>query len=217
MNYILIDLHTHSSDSGKTGSNISGESDLEKLEILVKHNVKVACFSDHDKFYLKNYQKRLEIIKKYHLDLVLFPGIEIDLKRIDHRVGQAVFVFNPDDDLVAIQNLFSGPKTRYSYAEIIAKLADFDFMVFPHAGKGKDNMLVDDLGNFQVDALDITDENHANVKKILAKRAIPLVTFSDTHTWKKYPQFSKKQTYVQSEVNFSAIKRAIQENKIIIE
>ncbi|MBN0970907.1 hypothetical protein [Mycoplasma phocoeninasale] len=215
--YILIDLHLHSNDSTRTGSKVSGETDLEKLRILNNNNVKVACFSDHDHFYRRSYLNRLKIIKEYGFDLLLLPGLEIDLQRTDYKTGQVVIVFNPASNLEAIEEIFIGRKVRYTYAEIIEVLSGYDFMIFPHTGKAKDNMLVDDLANFQVDALDVTRDNHANVNKILSIRQIPVVSFSDTHTWKKYPQWSKKQTYVEAERNFLDIKKAIRENKIIIE
>ncbi|WP_237567391.1 hypothetical protein [Metamycoplasma hominis] len=94
MNLIKIDLHVHSQDSSHTGSNISQESDLEKLLILTKKRVKIASFSDHDNFYIESYLKRLEIIKQYNIDITLWPGIEVNLRKYDGQIGQAIYIWS---------------------------------------------------------------------------------------------------------------------------
>lgn len=53
MNLIKIDLHVHSQDSSHTGSNISQESDLEKLLILTKKESKLLVFLTMIIFILK--------------------------------------------------------------------------------------------------------------------------------------------------------------------
>ncbi|QSF13499.1 hypothetical protein [Mycoplasma sp. Mirounga ES2805-ORL] len=218
-NKILIDLHVHSEDSKYTGSNISQESDKEKLLILQKHYVKAACFSDHDNFYINSYKKRLKIIQDNRIDLVLFPGIEVNLIRFDKTIGQAVFVFDPESDLEQLVEVtskhFRFNNNKYTYKEAVEVFNQFNFMVFPHAGKGKDNMAWEDIHMSQVDALDVTDFNSSNKKKILKQNPnIPVVSFSDTHTWRKYPQFSKYGTYVEAEPNFNSIRDGIEQNKI---
>lgn len=225
MNLIKIDLHVHSQDSSHTGSNISQESDLEKLLILTKKRVKIASFSDHDNFYIESYLKRLEIIKQYNIDITLWPGIEVNLRKYDGQIGQAIFIFDPDSNLKELNEVtkkefrFNSNKYTYKDAVELFKKSNFNFMVFPHAGKGQDNMEWQDICNSQVDGLDITDFNNSNKKKILKQDpTIPVLYFSDTHTWRKYPQYGKFCSYVEVEnkdqITFNEVKNNIRNNKV---
>ncbi|WP_406617538.1 hypothetical protein [Mycoplasmopsis adleri] len=210
-----IDLHVHSEDSKYTGSNISQETDLQKLKILAKNYVKVTCFADHDKFYLNSYLKRLKLIQDFNLDIILYPGLEVNLIRFDKKIGQAVFVFDPNSDLEKLEKLteneFRFNKNKYTYKEAVDLFINnnFNFMVFPHAGKAKDNMDWEDIKDSQVDALDVTDFNSSNKKKILKNKKIPVCFFSDTHTWRKYPEHSKICTYVEDFSDFNELKENI--------
>ncbi|WP_373435938.1 hypothetical protein [Metamycoplasma equirhinis] len=219
-----IDLHIHSIDSNSTGSNVSKESDKDKILILKKNYVKVACFSDHQKFFYTNYLARLEIIKKNKIPIVLLPGLEVNLKRFDNKIGQAVFVFSPDFDGRKLERFtmehFLYSKKLYSYGEAVQlfKKNNFDFMVFPHAGKGADNLDIEDIKDYQVDALDATNISSSNIKKIQKVRKLPVVYFSDTHSWKKYPENTRFCTHVDIDfetMNFNSLKSAINENKLI--
>ncbi len=222
--WIKFDLHVYSQDSSYTGSNISDENDLTKLLILQKNKIKVACFSDHDNFYIQNYIERLEIIKKNNINIMLLPGLEVNLRKHNNQIGQAIFVFNPDSNLEELSKLttkefkFNSNKYSYKNAVELFRNNNFDFMVFPHAGKGKDNMEWEDIQDSQVDALDVTDFNSSNKKKILKNKNIPIVYFSDTHTWRKYPQYGKYCSYVdvddKNNFSYEEIKRKINENKL---
>lgn len=225
MHWIKIDLHVHSADSSFTGSNISLESDLEKLLILQKNRVRVSSFVDHDNFYLNSYLKRLDIIKKQKMNILLLPGLEVNLRKTNGQIGQAIFVFNPESDLEKLNNLttkafrFNNNKFSYSEAIELFKNNDFDFMVFPHAGKAQDNMNLEDIRGCQIDGLDITDFNSSNKKKILKELPdIPSLYFSDTHTWRKYPQYGKFCSYVEVEnsnnFTYSEIKININSKKV---
>ncbi|WP_027334218.1 hypothetical protein [Mycoplasma elephantis] len=225
MSWIKIDLHVHSEDSSYTGSNISKESDIDKLLILQKNRVIISCFADHDKFYLDSYLKRLEIINKEMINLTIWPGIEVNLKKYNGQKGQAIFIFNPNSDLKKLQTLteneFRFYKKLYSYKEAIHLFEQegFNFMVFPHAGKAQDNMSYEDIKDCKVTGLDVTDYNNRNKKDIVRQMPnVPILYFSDTHTWKKYPQYGKYCSYVEVEnknnLTFQEIKNNIENNKV---
>ncbi|MGP1451413.1 MAG: PHP domain-containing protein [Metamycoplasmataceae bacterium] len=225
MDWVKIDLHVHSTDSSFTGSNISSESDLEKLLILQKHRVRVTSFADHDNFYLDSYLKRQKIIKEQKIDILLLPGIEVNLRKFNNQIGQSIFIFNPENDLKKLHQLttkefrFNNNKFTYEEAINLFNQYGFDFMVFPHAGKAQDNMNWEDIKDKQIDALDVTDFNNKNKKKILKENdQIPVVYFSDTHTWSKYPQYGKYCSYIQVEdsnnLTYREIKNNIKNNKL---
>ncbi|BAP39798.1 PHP domain-containing protein [Metamycoplasma canadense] len=227
MEYIKIDLHVHSIDSSKTGSNISKNSDDEMLVKLKENKVRVTSFVDHDCFYYASYLKRIEIIKKYEMNILILPGIEVNLKRFDNKKGQAIFVFNPNNDLLLLENItkkyfwFSNKKYTYSEAVEIFEKNNFDFMVFPHSGKAQDNMAYEDIKESQIDGLDTTNPNSSNNKKILKYLPnLPKLFFSDTHTWKKYPEHSKFWTYLQIKdancLTYEEIKQNIKNNLVEI-
>lgn len=225
MNWIKIDLHVHSADSSFTGSNISLESDLEKLLILQKNRVKITSFVDHDNFYLSSYLRRLNIIQKQKINILLLPGLEVNLKKTNGQIGQAIFVFDPKSNLEELHKLttqkfrFNNNKFTYKEAVELFNNNNFDFMVFPHTGKAQDNMNWEDIKDSQIDALDATIFNSSNIKKIQKENnKIPVVYFSDTHTWSKYPQYGKYCSYVQVEdtnnLNFKEIKNSIKNNNL---
>lgn len=225
MNLIKIDFHVHSTDSSYTGSNISEESDLKKLLILQKHKVKVASFADHDNFYVDSYIKRLKLIQDNKIDILLLPGLEVNLKKYNGQIGQAIIVFDPNSNLESLHALttkvFRNNNNKLTYKEAVNlfKEKEFNFMIFPHAGKAQDNMEWEDIEGSQVDGLDVTDFNSTNKKKILKQNPeLPVVYFSDTHTWRKYPQYGKFCSYVEvsdkSNFTFKEIKENINKKKI---
>ncbi|UUD36887.1 Uncharacterised protein [Mycoplasmopsis californica] len=236
MAWIKIDLHTHSADSNITGSNAQKYTDLEIFDVLIKNHVAVASIADHDYFYKDSFIKRRELLANKKWNLVLFPGVEVDLKthnpkaKTQNEKGQAVFIFNPDSDLdkleQVIKNNFSKYRTPmivHTYKEALEILKEFDFMVFPHTGKGQDNMHWEDFEDARVDAYDTTDLKSSNLKSIrkkekeLAREEVPVVVFSDTHTWRKYPEHSKHNTYVEADATYESVKMAIKNKKIYIE
>ncbi len=228
MGWIKIDFHVHSTDSSYTGSNISEESDLEKLLILQKHKVKVASFADHDNFYLNSYIKRLKLIQDNKIDILLLPGLEVNLKKYNSQIGQAIIVFDPESNLESLHQLttkvFRHNNNKLTYKEVVNLFKEeaFNFMIFPHAGKAQDNMEWEDIEGSQVDGLDVTDFNNTNKKKILKQNNdIPVFYFSDTHTWRKYPQYGKFCSYVEvddkSNFTFNEIKDHIKAKKIAME
>lgn len=218
---IIIDLHVHSIDSNRSGSNISNWDDLAMLKRLQNHYVKVASFTDHDNLFLESYYRRLKIIEEYKIDLVLLPGCEVNLLSLNgNKKGQAILIFKPENDLNKIKTIiyenFSPQNRKWlTYQQTCELFKDFDFMIFPHAGKGQDNMDWIDIKDSQVDGLDSTNLKSTNLKKILKNtekinKNIPIVAFSDIHDWKKYPfDNSNYQTYIQAEPNFQSIKEIL--------
>ncbi|WP_029608536.1 hypothetical protein [Mycoplasma simbae] len=218
---IIIDLHIHSSDSNLSGSNISKFTDLQMLEKLHKNYVKVACFADHYELFVDNFYKRVDLIANHKvIDIVLLPGCEIDLASLSKQSkGQAVIVFDPNQDLYAIAKIvkdnFSRANNKWlTYKQACELFNNFEYMIFPHSGKGQDNMVAEDLLDSNVHGLDSTSLKSPNLKKIRKVIQAPIVCFSDTHDWKKYPfDNTKYQTWVEAEPTFKSIKEALMNNK----
>ncbi|QJR43553.1 PHP domain-containing protein [Mycoplasma miroungigenitalium] len=222
---IIIDLHMHSPDSNISGSNVSIFDEQIMIEKLVKNYVSAACFSDHDKLFLESYQRRLSLIKEMKANILLLPGCEINLISCkDNKIAQAVIVFDPNEDLEKIEKIINSNfshmnRKNHSYKSLCELLEGFKFMIFPHVGKGKDFLVLEDLIGYQVDGLDSTTFNSSNLKKVSNfLDDIPIVMFSDVHDWKKYPYDNTKyQTYitVNGEVSFDTIKEAL--NKKLVD
>ncbi|QBF34338.1 hypothetical protein EG856_00075 [Mycoplasmopsis phocirhinis] len=185
MSKVYIDLHIHSQDSNNTGSTISNHSDLQMLQKLVSNHVRVACFADHDNLFIDSYNRRNKIIEQNGYNLTLLPGCEINLFN-GSKSAQAILVFKPDQDLIKIKKMVN--KNKLTYRDVFTKFSEFDFMIFPHTGKGKDIINPNELNQCYITGFDSSNPKSRNLKK--AMQLYPWVSdvyFSDVHNWNKYP------------------------------
>ncbi|MCV3754275.1 hypothetical protein [Ureaplasma zalophigenitalium] len=225
---IKIDLHTHTSDSNKYGSNVSKNSDEDIFYKLKTNNVKIVCFSDHLNFDKNQYLKRVNLGLEFKPQIIVWPGIEIDIY-LHHKNtrAQVIVVFNPDHNLEELEDFCQehfnpdfNPLNfdKYSYAELVNLLTDkqYDFLIFPHVGKGADVVFPQDIKDQRVDGLDSIKPDHKNVQK-MRKHNIqaPVVCFSDTHDWDNYPQHSYYWTWLTTNsLTFNDVKQAILNKQI---
>ncbi|MCV3728644.1 hypothetical protein OF376_02560 [Ureaplasma miroungigenitalium] len=227
---IKIDLHTHTVDSNKYGSNVSKSSDDDIFYKLKTNNVKIVCFSDHLNFDKNQYLKRASLGLEFKPEIIVWPGIEIDIYLHDKNTrAQVIVVFNPSHDLAALEKFCQtnfnpdfNPLNfdKHSYAELISLLTkeQYDFLIFPHVGKGVDFVYPTDIENQRVDGLDSIKPDHKNVLK-MRKHGIqaPVVCFSDTHDWENYPQHSYYWTWLTTEsLAFNDVKQSILQHQITL-
>ncbi|MCV3743408.1 hypothetical protein OF377_00710 [Ureaplasma sp. ES3154-GEN] len=222
---IRIDLHTHTTDSNPFGSKVTNTDDNEIMNVLKYHKIDIVCFSDHYDLNIKKYEQRVLLGKQYKPEIIVWPGIEVDITSLNkNKKAQVVIVFDPHQDIQEIRkfcrNNFKPWKNQYfksiTYKQLVEKLADFNCLIIPHVGKARDEVSVEDLIGVRVDALDTIDLDHKNVLKMRKKGILaPEVYFSDTHDWNNYPQHSYYYTKLEVEdCSFNSVKKAITANKI---
>lgn len=85
-----IDLHTHTQNLKKgdgPGRVISPE---DYVGTMLKEGVKIASITNHNKFDLEEFNE----VSSQSDDLIMFPGIELDVKIGDKR-RQVIIIANP--------------------------------------------------------------------------------------------------------------------------
>ncbi|MDZ7293682.1 PHP domain-containing protein [Mycoplasmopsis pulmonis] len=215
---IKIDLHLHSPYSSTNGTKIKWTSEEEAIRILKDNNIALASFTDHNTFNFDFFTRIQNLALEYSPKVVFLPGIEVDLVRKDGKKGQSIFIFNPKQDLIKLQKHIKkiARKWMYTYQEFLDQLKDFDFLAIPHIGKGstEDFLKQEDIESCQVDALEVTNLNHTNYKKIIKSNPnYSTVAFSDTHAWNKYPQHTKLITMIEGDPSYENLKTKLLERK----
>lgn len=156
-----IDLHTHTQNL-KSGDGsqrvIIPKNYVKKMQNL---DVGICAITNHNKFDLDEYRE----VRQLNEDLLVFPGIELDIKMTDGKNRQIIAVGNPDkaaefkeaydSDSSRQYNVFSMPYEEF--INVTKKLGPDNVIIIPHfynkakglSRKEKDK-LEDDLKNFVI-------------------------------------------------------------------
>jgi len=212
-----VDLHLHSFTSLSNGDSIKMLSFLDNMKILKRSNVKAFAFTDHNKFYAKEYISNKAYAKR--LGITIFPGVELDVTRKNKELGHVLFIFEDNlseeklKELERIINKTLG-KHKVSVEELDNKFPGYKTLVIPHVGKG-DFLDVEDLKEFKFDAIEVVNDIHLNYKKFQKfwDKKESIVSFSDTHIWHRYPQVRNYYTYLECEDNIDSIKELLKTKK----
>lgn len=89
MNYIDLHIHTQKCKSGDGNGRVISTSNLIKK--LLSNHVKVASITNHNKFDLEEFTK----ITEEEPELVIFPGIELDVSFDDGNIKHIVLISDP--------------------------------------------------------------------------------------------------------------------------
>ncbi|MGL4183588.1 MAG: hypothetical protein ACRCRP_00450 [Metamycoplasmataceae bacterium] len=214
---IKIDLHLHTRASKPHENSIEWESTFFSISKLKKFDIKIFSFTDHNVFDFKLYKKSKTIAATGNI--LALPGIEVNVVRKNGMIGNIIYIFSDelsDEELTKIEDIAKKniPTRGISLENVNLIFADFDHLCIPHVGKS-DFLALEDLLAIKYDAIEITSEVHHNYKKVI-KSIDPtsVVSFSDTHIWKKYPQQGKLITEIDlNELSYKQLKQKFNENK----
>lgn len=220
MNNIRIDLHTHTSSSILNGDRrITFDSVQKSLSIFDKFNVKIAAFSDHNRFNSEQYILARELAKKYNI--LFLPAIEVNVQRTsDSKVANIIYIFSDllnNEQLKEIELIAKKfiPKSGISNKNVDIIFQKFETIKIPHIGKS-DAFKYEDIKDFDIDAIEISSYNNLNFKSTIKKGYKgSIVAFSDTHVWEKYPECSTLKTEIDEmeQISFKELKKALAKNK----
>lgn len=212
-----IDLHLHSLLSAKNGDSIHWISDFDSMKRLKNNNIEICAFTDHNDFSSSAYKSLRDLAKTG--GITLLPGIEVDVKRLNDTIGHLLVIFSnelDDSQLKEIESIARKDlkKTRgISLQSANEIFSSFETIKIPHVGKS-DYFTNEDLAILEHDAIEISNYNHPNFNK-WKRNGIPksIVSFSDTHIWKDYPQQSFLITELDlKEKTFLDLKACLQKN-----
>lgn len=212
-----IDLHLHSENSIPNGDSIKWTTDYDTLKKIMNNNVKAISFTDHNYFSKSFYNS----IKKLAAtaNIKVFPGLELNVINKRDKVSHMLIIFRddlPDEKLDEIEKIINSlTKTGISINQVNNFLSEYETIRIIHIGKN-DYFKLEDLDGLNYDAFEITNENHTNYKNVINNNVISsVVSFSDTHSWDKYPQQNELETILNGidEPSFDNIKYCFSLNK----
>lgn len=215
---IKIDLHLHSPFSRQNGDGIKWESMYDSISELIKNDIKIAAFSDHNILDVDFYFEAYELAKT--ANILILPAIEANVVRSDGKIANIIFVFDnlEKNQLKKISDIArkSLPKRGISLKKCNSIFKDFETIKIPHVGKS-DHFKFDDLIQIEYDAIEITNRNHPNYLNVLKKGIIntSVVAFSDTHKWDLYPENENLITIIDKikEISFKGLKEVFENKK----
>lgn len=189
-----IDLHTHTQNL-KSGDGsqrvIIPKNYVKKMQNL---DVGICAITNHNKFDLDEYRE----VRQLNEDLLVFPGIELDIKMTDGKNRQIIAVGNPDkaaefkeaydSDSSRQYNVFSMPYEEF--INVTKKLGPDNVIIIPHfynkakglSRKEKDK-LEDDLKNF---VIILEPSNITSMGIINNHEERPCLVGSDVNDWSSY-------------------------------
>lgn len=214
---IRIDLHLHSPFSRQNGDGIKWKSIYDSISMLLKNNIKIAAFSDHNIFNVDFYLEAYELAKT--ANILILPAIEANVVRSDGKIANIIFIFEnlEKEQLEKISNIAKKelPKRGISLKKCNNIFKDFNTIKIPHVGKG-DHFKIDDLIQIDYDAIEITNKKHPNYLSFLRKGIdTSVVAFSDTHKWDLYPENENLITVIDKieKISFSELKEVFRKKK----
>lgn len=213
-----IDLHLHSIHSKPNGDAIKWESLHDSISKLIKNDVKIAAFSDHNIFNVEFYKEAFNLAKT--ANILILPAIEINVVRLDGMIANIIFVFEENltnEQLQEISSIATKeiPKRGISITKCNEIFSNFKTIKIPHVGKS-DFFKYDDLEKIEFDAIEISNDNHKNYLSVIKKEnfSSSIVAFSDTHKWNEYPELNLLITDIDlNELSFNELKNKLNENK----
>ncbi len=187
-----IDLHTHTQNLKKgdgPGRVISPE---DYVGTMLKEGVKIASITNHNKFDLEEFNE----VSSQSDDLIMFPGIELDVKIGDKR-RQVIIIANPSIK-DTFSEVYNDPDRDYEkycieYDQFINSVKRFevdDVIVIPHF-YNKDNGVTisekDELCKDLKDYLVIVEPaNLVSMTIINSNEDYLSLVGSDVQDWSKY-------------------------------
>ncbi len=212
-----IDLHLHSPASRSNDDAIKWDSLHDSLTRLMRENVSIAAFSDHNTLDVDFYLEARELAST--ANILLLPAIEVNVARTDGNRANIIYVFRNDLTKEKLNKIFDITKTIHkkgiNIKEVNAIFNDFETIIIPHVGKS-DHFKYQDLLEIKYDAIEISNEEDKNYLKVISREDIrtSVVAFSDTHRWNEYPQLRRLITIIDmKEQSFDELKRKLNENK----
>lgn len=190
-----IDLHIHTQkckqgDGSKR--NIAPEDFIKKMN---ENNVKICSITNHNKFDLEEFNK----IRELNSELVIFPGIELDVKFDENKRKHVILICNPEKAREFYENFDNENERNYDdfileYNEFINKIKKFkkdEIIVIPHfydKDKGKTGLDEVDKERLKSDISDyviILETKLRSMGLINDHNELALVG-SDVKNWKEY-------------------------------
>lgn len=192
-----IDIHMHTKKV-KTGDAVTRNITPKKFsEILKRTNVSICAITNHNCFDKIQY---LEILKEIDNTLLVWPGIELDIKE-NGSVGHLLVIVNPcnvDNFAERINSLISGIDPDTFSMQINDVATNFDWLdpiYIPHYYNKKPN-----ITNDLIDTLSETVKNKKRIIKeatnsisagIFVSHGHKTIYGSDIHDWDLYESFAK--------------------------
>ncbi len=187
-----IDLHTHTQNLKKgdgPGRVISPE---DYVRTMLKEGVGIASITNHNKFDLEEFNE----VSSQSDDLIMFPGIELDVKIGDKR-RQVIIIANP-----SIKDTFSGvynePNRDYEkycieYDQFINSVKIFkvdDVIVVPHFYNKDNGITIPEKDKLCKDLEDyvviVEPANLVSMTIINSNEGYLSLVGSDVQDWSKY-------------------------------
>ena len=190
-----VDLHLHTDKSRSIGDSIEWSSINDAVLKLKNNDIKIASFTDHDCFSFEYYKKACNFIETNDINLILYPGFELTIRRKNGMKGHILFVFDKDQSNsdIKIENLslliakHKNAKGTNLYS-FIEQIKNMNFIMIPHISKSE-NVLYEDLIGLEKYIYHVeANENSVLYKKFCKDSNLKLnpIMFSDTHFWNKY-------------------------------
>lgn len=190
-----VDFHLHSIESTRNKDVIVWQSPLHTLIQLRNNNIKYMAITDHDFFSYKIYKNLNKEINEYKLDIVVFPGVEVTIKRKNGERGHILFIFNnktEEDKIkkleqIVYENCNANGINLSCFIDAIKE--EYNFTMIPHVGKTYSITYEDIIGFEQYISIVESPNNKIELerfKKLFNHHEINNVMFSDTHNWDNY-------------------------------
>lgn len=209
-----VDFHLHTPASIQNGDSINWSTPNEIIKKLWVKGVQAFAFTDHNVLDSSLYIQTRNICKT---NLLVFPGVEVSVLKPDGIIAHLLLLFDKELEDKQVKDLeeicrLTLRKRGISIEAVYEIFKDFDFIAIPHVGKG-DYFDVEDL-TFEHQAIEITSKKHHNYKKWLKNLDDKsVVAFSDTHSWKDYPQNNTFTTDIDFDGSFKDLKLKLSLNK----
>lgn len=205
-----IDLHIHTKavKNSDTSNKRNIPSIEEFLKILDDSNVGLGAITNHNTFDFEQYQQILNEIKKNNYDILILPGVELDVLLKDVKeYKQLNLVVNPNyiNELVNfLEEKKVSPMNPIPIQEIFLKFGKdkkaLFFIDYKKNGRRKFNdeeikkYFLDNKNNFQNEVIrDVNDRLHCN-NLIKLKNENALIG-SDVQDWSKYTSEDSKDLF----------------------
>ncbi len=215
-----IDLHLHSPISRSNGDSIKWDSPHHAIKKLIRNDIKIAAFTDHNKFDPDFYLQIYQLAKT--ANILFLPAIEVNVVRTDGQTAHLLYIFEQNLSIEQLQEISKIarcdiPKRGISLKKCNTIFSNFNTIKIPHVGKS-DHFKYADLLQIEYDAIEISNEEDKNYLSVMKHSDIntSVVAFSDTHMWDEYPQARKLVTVIDDlEIpSFKELKAKLSQNKI---
>ncbi|WKX02768.1 PHP domain-containing protein [Candidatus Mycoplasma mahonii] len=210
-----IDLHLHSPMSALNGDSIKWISVNSTIKTLFNKGIKAFAFTDHNIFDKKLYLEAKTIVKG---NMFIYPGVEVDVIKRDGAKAHILIIFPDNLSEDQIEDIYNESKLKLRKSgvsiETLSNLFNkFETIRIPHVGKS-DYFKPNELHEIDHDAIETTSTKNPNYMKWVKQLSDKsVVSFSDTHIWRDYPQQSFLYTEIDYDGTFKDLKSILKECK----